>query len=96
MSQVPEKIGNVHVHWYTVLDHRHRRTGMCKHVIGEQPLGEVKGLAICHDPDQVGYYLFYCDEHWNSMTDTWHQTLEDAKDQAEFEYEGSQRTWISQ
>ena len=32
--------------------------------------------------------IFGCDEGWNAVTDTWHETLEDAKAQAEFEYEG--------
>jgi len=37
--------------------------------------------------------LFGCDAEWNSLCDTWHETLEDAKEQAEFEYEGTSNTW---
>ena len=39
-------------------------------------------------------YLFGCDADWNEITDTWHETLEEALAQAEFEYEGSSGTWI--
>ena len=41
------------------------------------------------------YYLFYCDAEWEPVTDTWHQTLEAAKGQAEFEYRGVTTTWES-
>ena len=34
------------------------------------------------------------DETWQPVTDTWHETLEDAKHQAEFEYEGVASTWL--
>ena len=34
-----------------------------------------------------------CDPAWNTVTDTWHETLEDALEQAEFEYEGVAETW---
>jgi hypothetical protein len=39
------------------------------------------------------YYLFGCDAEWNTVTDTWHKTLEEALEQAEFEYEGVSKTW---
>ncbi len=56
-------------------------------------MGPMSGLAIC----QVGYgqefYLFGCDHDWNVVTDTWHQSLDEAKGQAEWEYEGVSKTW---
>jgi hypothetical protein len=52
------------------------------------------GLAICvYETGDEGFYLFYCDEEWRVVTDTWHETLEDAKSQAEFEYEGVNESW---
>ena len=41
------------------------------------------------------YYLLYCDEHWQTLTDTQHETLEGAKAQAEFEYEGITQAWTA-
>ncbi len=51
------------------------------------------GLAICQYPGEDAYNLFGCDEEWQSVTDTWHQMLEHAKEQAEFEYEGMTCSW---
>lgn len=46
------------------------------------------GLAICQYSLGEGFYLFRCDSKWLEYADTWHETLEDAKDQAEHEYKG--------
>lgn len=51
------------------------------------------GLAICRYGDGEGYYLFYCDREWEVVTDTHHQSVEDARSQAEFEYTGVSRAW---
>ena len=53
----------------------------------------MSGLANCQPPGSRKFYLFGCDDDWNVVTDTWHQTLADAKEQAEFEYEGISNTW---
>jgi hypothetical protein len=44
-------------------------------------------LAIARYDDEEGIYLFYCDEGWNAVTDTYHDTIEHAIAQAEFEFE---------
>ena len=41
----------------------------------------------------MAYYLFGCDADWSAVTDTSHETLEDALKQAESEYEGVSETW---
>jgi hypothetical protein len=55
--------------------------------------GPPAGLAICQHEGKDGYYLFGCNGEWQSVTDTWHQTIEEAKSQAEFEYTGVSTTW---
>ena len=57
----------------------------------EMPPAEA--LAICVDPKENGVYLFYCDNSWQVITDTWHATIEEAKAQAEFEYAGISQQW---
>ena len=57
-------------------------------------MGPMAGLAICQYAGEEAFYLFGCDADWQSVTDTWHETLNDAQDQAEFEYEGVNRTWV--
>lgn len=58
-------------------------------------MGPMAGLAICQYPDDDAVYLFGCDADWNNITDTWHQTVDDAKHQAEFEYQGVSDTWTN-
>jgi hypothetical protein len=79
---------------FTPIDQRHRHTGDCRQIVAGQLQGPAAGLAICTHGDDEGYFLFGCDAAWNCLTDTWHQTVEDAMRQAEFEYEGVSRSWI--
>jgi hypothetical protein len=43
-------------------------------------------LALAQYDDDPGIYLFYCDEDWNAVTDAYHDDLEHAVAQAEFEF----------
>jgi hypothetical protein len=62
-------------------------TGKTRHVAGESEVADFAGLAIAQYPSDPGFYLFYCDENWKAITDTYHETLDAAIDQAEFEFE---------
>jgi hypothetical protein len=53
-----------------------------------------EGLVIAQYADETGFYLFYCNHDWTVVTDTWHETRDDAEDQARFEYEGVQFTGL--
>ena len=79
---------------YTPIDARHRFTGACKQVVRGELMGPMAGLAVCKYSDAPGFYLFGCDGDWQHITDTWHQTLDEAQQQAEFEYEGVGKTWV--
>jgi hypothetical protein len=89
MKTPPEMIGGAHVVRWSAIDARHRPTGNCRQIVGAVLQGPAAGLAICQYEGEAAYYLFACDSEWNSVTDT----LADALDQAEFEYEGVSRTW---
>jgi hypothetical protein len=93
MGPAPRQIGSAEVVCFTPIDGRHRPTGNCRQVVGGVVQGPAAGLAVCRYPDAEGYYLFSCDAAWACVTDTWHQTVEDAKAQAEFEYAGVSATW---
>lgn len=58
-------------------------------------MGSAAGLAIARYAGERGYYLFYCDANWDPFANSWHDTVEDAKRAAEFEYEGVSKTWQS-
>ncbi len=92
MKAPPTSIGPLPVVCYTAIDGRHRPTGATRHTVGGVDQGPAPALAICQDGE--GYYLFYCDADWEPVTDTWHESLEDALHQAEFEYAGSRETWV--
>jgi hypothetical protein len=67
-------------------------------VVGCRPSGDsrnggVSQLAICRHDDEAAYYLFRCDDLWQVVADTWHETLEAAMHQAESEYTGVGDTW---
>jgi hypothetical protein len=89
----PDLVGGARVICYTRIDSRHRHTGNTKQIVNGVLLGPAAGLAICRYEGDDAYYLFGCDEQWVSLSDTWHQEVEDAKAQAEYEYEGVSRTW---
>jgi hypothetical protein len=51
-----------------------------------------KSLVIAHYLNSIGYYLFHlCAD--GSGTDTWHESLEDALHQAEWEFEVKPDEW---
>jgi hypothetical protein len=94
LKKTPPKIGDFVVICYSGIDDRHLRTGKTRHYIGGNLETAMDGVAICRYPNDADFYLLYCDSNWNVMTDTCHSTLEKAKHQAEFEFEGISNTWI--
>lgn len=93
MEPPPVTLGGGRVLRWTPIDARHRPTGATRHFVAEVLRGPAAALAIVLDGGDRSYYLFGCDEHWQTHTDTWHATIEDAVRQAELEYEGSSATW---
>ena len=94
-SPIPKTIGGAEVVCFTEIDDRHQRTGNTTHYVDGKIFPEIKGLAVCQYQNETGYYLFYCDDSWNDITDTYHDSLEDAINQAEFEYKNAEQTLIS-
>jgi hypothetical protein len=93
VKEVPKTLDGANVLLYTSLDERHRHTGNCNQIVDGVLQGPAKALAICQYDGEESVYLFGCDENWKTVTDTWHETVEAAKKQAEFEYEGVSATW---
>ena len=89
----PKLLDGANVVMYTPIDERHRATRTCRQFVDGELLGPSTGLAICQYTGEQSLYLFSCDEQWNVLTDTLHNTLAEAQAQAEFEYEGVSETW---
>jgi hypothetical protein len=94
MKSAPHTIGGALVICYSPIDTRHRFTGNTRKIVGGTLMGAMAGLAICQYPGETEYYLFGCDGEWQAITDSWHQTLDEARRQAEFEYEGAAKSWV--
>lgn len=94
MKTAPKTVGTFPVVCYSPIDERHRFTANTKQWVGDTLMGAMVGLAICQPTGARGFFLFGCDSEWGVLTDTWHQSLDEAKDQAEYEYEGIRQTWI--
>jgi len=74
-----------------VLSDRHRLATRTKHVVAGQRVGRAAALVICSMDG--AFYLFGCDADWQAITDTWHESVREAKAQAEFEYDVSAEEW---
>jgi hypothetical protein len=97
--QTPKTLGPALVVRYARVTETVRPTGKTRHFRGDvlpaagEPLGgtlipPAKALAIAQYPDENSFYLFGLDDQGDVQSDTWHETLEDALSQADFEYEG--------
>jgi hypothetical protein len=90
---IPLYIDGAKTLFYTILDNKHLKTGKTKHIVDGNQVESIYGLSICKYENDPGFYLFYCDENWDVITDTYHESVEEAKEQAEFEYINSIATW---
>lgn len=88
-------MGAAEVLEFTTISPEHHRTHRDRRLIGGRQVGSAAGLAIARYAGERGYYLFYCDANWDPFANSWHDTVEDAKRAAEFEYEGVSKTWQS-
>ena len=91
----PNRISGAAVICYSRIDQRHRHTGNCQQIRDSIIQGPAAALAICRYDNDSSCYLFGCAFEWNVITDTCHETIEDAKRQAEFEYSGVSETWLT-
>jgi hypothetical protein len=66
---------------------RSQPTGKTRHVVGGIEVKEFAALVIAkYEDEPQGVYLFYCDQSWNVITDTWHEDVTAAMHQANFEF----------
>jgi hypothetical protein len=69
-----------------------RVTGNTTHHSAERQVPPPAFVKIEHNKD--GFFLLYFDAAGDGLTDTWHQSLEDAKRQAKFEFEIEASEWF--
>jgi hypothetical protein len=81
--------------WMTLCDH-HLRSGRTKHTLvdakGARPFPPFTSLAITQFPGDNGFYLMHiCAD--GSGTDTWHENIDEAIHQAEWEFGVQPSEW---
>lgn len=94
MNSPPKYLGSTKVLEFTPIDDRHQTLAAAKLEVAGMVSGPARYLAICLDESEQGYYLYFCDEHWNIWNDLWFAEIQDAKDYVESdEYSGTSSTW---
>ncbi|HLP41412.1 MAG TPA: hypothetical protein VK465_07895 [Fibrobacteria bacterium] len=71
-------------------------TGNTRHFLGQTELAPPSELVIVQYPEDPGFYLLYLDTDGEELTDTYHETLEKALDQAEWEFGVKPADWVSE
>lgn len=70
-------------------------TGKTRHyVAGESGIQEIStAISVRIESCDSAFYLFRLDAEGHIVADTWHQTIQEAKAQAAFEYEIQEGDW---
>lgn len=76
------------------LEPKHNVTHQVTHYRNGIQLGKPSVLKIIQFPEDPGFYLIYLDKQGSEMTDTYHDTLPDALEQASFEFQVEKQDWI--
>jgi len=71
----------------------HKPTGRTRHYLGDQELAPPSELQVVTYAEEPGYYLLYIDADGRELTDTYHDSLEIALQQAEWEFQVKQHEW---
>ena len=77
------------------LNQNHAPTGKTVHLQENVKISPPSGLQIVSYENDGGYYLLYLDSNGRELADTWHETLEAAQGQAEFEFNVKPQEWRS-
>ena len=76
-----------------VLGPQHRVTGKTRHYHGTEPLPPPSELRIGQCTGDPGFYLLYLDVSGKELTDTYHDSVEQAMAQADFEFAVKPSDW---
>ncbi len=75
-----------------VLPHGQRKSA-AKHQVHGKVLNEIHALQIVQIAGEPGFYLLYLDSAGDELTDTLHDTLGAAMEQARFEFDIGSADW---
>jgi hypothetical protein len=90
---MPTELNGARVLFTAIVGPKVRPTRNTAHHVEGETLAPVQALAIGAGSNDGGFFLFYCNREWVVLTDTWHMTIANAMEQAEFEYAGIHECW---
>jgi hypothetical protein len=59
----------------------------------ETPAESIASVVIEEDPESGGWFLFYLDQSGVGLADTWHRSLQEAKDAANVQFGIDETEW---
>ena len=93
MKKPPKNIDNAEVISFVFVYDRKQDSEKVRHFIDGELQSDFFGLAVCQYKGEKSYYLFYCDESWETITDTLHRSFDEAIKFAEQQYENVNLNW---
>lgn len=86
-QQCPEKLGGANVVAYAIVQPENTHLQRTKQIVAGQILGAAVAMVIAQYDGEPNYYVFgiYGDT-WTPGSDTWHEELDDAIAQLDWEY----------
>lgn len=78
------------------LTEAHRPTGATSHRVDGKPVEAAAELRVMQFEGDPGFYLIHLDKSGEELTDTYHETIEQAFEQAHFEYGIVRDEWCSE
>ncbi len=86
--ECPKEIGGAKVIAFAIVKPKNTHTGNTEQVVAGETKGPATAMIIAQYENDSSYYVFGCySQEWVAETDTWHEDLEDAIEQLDWEYE---------
>ncbi len=84
MNTPPAQLDGADVLRFAVLSRAQH--SVVSHRVDGRAIAPTAALAICRYANEPGFYLFYCNSEWAVLTDTLHDSMDNAANQAAFEF----------
>ncbi len=98
-DRCPTEIGGARVVGYAIVHPNHFHTQNTTQIVNGLVKPKATAMIIAQYQNEDCYYVFGCyTDQWITETDTWHETLEDAIEQLDWEYTDLSKSmvWYSQ
>jgi len=98
-GECPKELGSAKVIAYAVVKPENMHTGNTKQIVAGITKGSATAMIIAQYEGDDSFYVFGCySQEWATETDTWHEDLDEAVEQLDWEYENLSKNivWYAQ